>query len=188
MDIGSIIYSAPEKMIKKYGDYNTTVTFKLIHNGEKFTFPHYNFDIHTYIMIYIDYLKIIMNIDTDIELFHVNDKQLTNNLIDLNKDSTNSDEKIEDFIHKHFNSDSIAFYIRIENTNQYDVEQSLITNSTFKGECTICYENNELKHYYKCDIRDTNNNHHGICGSCYIEWYRANSQNNCCPTCRSIKK
>jgi hypothetical protein len=97
-----------------------------------------------------------------------------------------SNEKMEDFIYEHFHSHHYAFYICIENAKQYDIQRSLITNSTFQEECNICYEIADLKHYYNCDLRDKNN-HHGICGSCYISWKQANEENTC-PTCRADKR
>lgn len=180
----SSIHSVPETMIQNHGNYNSISFFKIEHSGETFRLPHYNFDIDMYFRVYLEYLKILMETSLELSIFHINDREHNMNLLQL-KQSNNI--KIEDFIEEHFNSKCYSFYIYLENNIQYDIERSLITNSTFLEECNICYQTTQLKHYYSCDLKDKKNIHHGICGSCYISWHKANSENSC-PLCRSSKK
>ena len=176
-----MIYSIPESMIRLYGNYTTTATFKIFHNGETFQLPHYNLDVSEYCELYINYLKNLINTNLKMKIFHIDDIEKKLNL-------SNSDilqGKINEFIFDRFNSRIYVFYIIIENTKYYDIERSLITNSTFEEECNICYQETSLKHYYNCDLGDKTN-HHGICGNCYMSWQSANPENNC-PICRAHK-
>ena len=178
-----LIHSIPEVMIQNHGKYNATSTFKIEHSGETFCLPHYNLELEVYFSLYIEYLKSLIETTLDFSIFHMNDREHTMNLIKLN-DTNNA--TIDDFINEQFHSKCYSFHIRFENTRQYDIERSLITTTTFRGECNVCYQTNELKHYYNCDIKDKRN-HHGICGTCYIAWQRANPGNTC-PLCRACKK
>lgn len=182
----SEIYSVPETMIQNYGNYNAITLFKIEHSGETFRLPHYNFDVDIYFQLYMNYLKMLMETSLDFSIFHINDHEHTTNLVQLKDASIKNNTKIEEFINDHFHSTSYTFYICLENTCQYDIERSLIINTTFREECNICYQKTTLKHYYNCDLKDKNS-HHGICGSCYIAWQKANSKNTC-PLCRSSKK
>lgn len=182
----SKIHSVPETMIQNHGNYNSISLFKIEHNGETFRLPHYNFDIDIYFQIYMDYLKMLMGTSLDFSIFHVNDREHTTDLIQLQNKNIKNNTNMEDFINSHFQSSCYSFYICLENTRQYDIERSLITSTTFYEECNICYQKTTLKHYYNCELKDKNT-HHGICGSCYIGWQNANSENTC-PLCRSSKK
>ena len=177
-----LLHSVPESMIQKYGDFSKTACFKLIHNGETFRLPHYNLDVVTYYQVYIYYLKILLNADVKIEMFYIYDKKYDTELI---KQKQISNILIEDFILKKYSSKDYAYYIRVDDVNKCDIGRSLITNSTFQGECNICYQISTLKHYYACDIKDKRV-HHGICGPCYMSWYSVNPTNTC-PTCRACK-
>ena len=182
----SAIHSVPETMIQNHGNYNSISLFKIEHNGETFRLPHYNFDIDIYFQIYMDYLKMLMGTSLDFSIFHINDREHTTNLIQLQDKNIKNNTNVEDFINSQFQSRCYSFYICLENTRQYDIERSLITNSIFEGECKICYQTTSLKHYYTCNLKNKIN-HHGICGSCYISWQLANPDNTC-PLCRSPKK
>ena len=186
--VESVIRSVPETMIRSYGHFDTVSMFKLNHNGETFRLPHYNFKIHDYFLLYTEYLKMLMGTSLNISIFHVDDPKHTINLVQLKNSDTIDNTTIEEFIREKFNSNSYVFYIFIEDkdTKQYDIEHSLITNSTFEGECTVCYKKTSLKHYYKCNLKNTTN-HHGICADCCMSWHSANPDNKC-PLCRSDKK
>lgn len=185
--INTFIRSIPETMIHSHGHYKDTSSFKIKHSGETFNLPHYNFGVNDYFTLYANYLKMLMGTSLNISIYHMNDYGQNINLISLaQNENADDDITIEKFIFNHFHSNSYAFYIEIENPTQYDIEHSLITNSTFQGNCNICYQTTSLKHYYSCDLKDKNN-HHGICGSCYISWQSSNP-NNTCPLCRSSKK
>lgn len=134
----------------------------------------------------MDYLKMLMGTSLNFSIFHVNDREHTTNLIQLQNENTKNNTNMEDFINSHFQSRCYSFYICLENPRQYDIERSLITSTTFHEECNICYQKTTLKHYYNCELKDKNT-HHGICGSCYIGWQNATSENTC-PLCRSSKK
>lgn len=178
----SAIHSIPETMLQSHGNYEEIASFKMIHSGETFQLPHYNFDVSVYCDLYMSYLKMLTNTSLEMKIFHMDDIGRNLNLADLD----NIQGQINEFIHDQFSSHSYAFYIYVDNTNYYDIERSLITNSTFKEECNICYQTTSLKHYYTCDLREKTN-HHGICGSCYISWQLANPENSC-PTCRAPKR
>ena len=180
--VRSIIHSVPETMIQSHGNYDKIASFKLVHNGETFQLPHYNFDASIYCDLYKNYIQMLTSTCLEMKMFHVSDTDKKINLANLEHVQGN----INEFIFEQFDSRDHVFYISIENTKQYDIERSLITNSTFQEECNICYQTNSLKHYYNCDLRDKTN-HHGICGSCYIAWHHANPENTC-PTCRAPKK
>ena len=70
----------------------------------------------------------------------MNDSEQNTDLIRLEQEENVDDITIEKFIYNNFHSNNYAFYIEIEDTTQYDIERSLITNSTFQGECNICYQ------------------------------------------------
>ncbi len=178
----SVIESLPETIIQIHGNYSAVSLFKVEHSGEIFRLPHYNINTDTYFRLYMDYLKTMMETSLELSIFHINDREHAVNLVQF-KNTNNT--KIEDFINNKFHSKCYLFYICVENTRQYDIERSLITNSTFHEECNICYQTNDLKHYYNCVLKDKNN-HHGICGTCYIAWQKANSKNSC-PLCRALK-
>lgn len=175
--------SVPELMMKTYGKFSQSATFKLIHSGETFILPHYNFDVVTYCRVYIDYLNMLINANVEIEIFHVDDTRHSINVLHLERTSGNS---IEEVIFDNYNSNCYTYYIKVDNTNVCDISRSLSTNTSFQGECTICYQNTSLKHYYNCKIIDKFT-HHGICGDCYTSWQSANPNNNC-PLCRERKK
>ena len=175
--------TTPELMIQEYGGFSKTASFKLTHSGETFILPFYNFDLYTFSRVYSEYLRGMINADVEIEMFYVNDKHYT---IDLLKQPNINNISIQQFIYSNFNSYSCAFYIRVNDTNKCDIALSLITNSSFRGECTICYQTTDLKHYYECNIKDKSS-HHGICGACSMSWYKSSSTNNC-PTCRARLK
>lgn len=181
----TLLFSVPETMVQSYGHYKHTSTFKIKHSGETFSLPHYNFDVKNYFHLYISYLKMLMGTTSDISIYHMNDYKESLNLLQLETMNIDDNTTINKFIYKQFNSNIYAYYIEIKDTTQYDIGRSLITNTTFQGECNICYQTTSLKHYYSCDLKDKNN-HHGICGSCYISWQSSNPNNNC-PLCRSHK-
>tara|TARA_B110001450_G_scaffold214308_1_gene207049 strand:+ start:479 stop:1042 length:564 start_codon:yes stop_codon:yes gene_type:complete len=176
-----MLKTIPESMIQEYGGFSKTALFKLTHSGETFRLPFYNFEVVTFSIVYGDYLKRVIDADIEIELFYVDDKNFTTDLL---KQPNINNFSIQDFIFDKFNSSyNYAFYIRVNDTNKYDISQSLITNNSFQGECTICYQTTFLKHYYKCYIKDKST-HHGMCGPCSTSWYKSSSTNNC-PTCRA---
>jgi len=179
-----VIHSVPEVMIQNYGKNAMTATFKLIHSGETYTLPHYDFDAKFYCEIYIVYLKMLIDREVNIELFYVDDRV---NAINVSDAEHIENKTIGEFIYSKYHSrpDRYAFYIKVDDTKQNVVQSSLITNNTFDGECTICYQTTKLNHYYRCDIK-AKNIHHGICESCNTSWQDANS-NHTCPTCRADK-
>jgi len=182
-DIQTIVNTIPESIIQQYGTYTVTSTFKVMHNGDTFRLPHYNFNVSLFCNLYTKYLKMLMDTRSEFEIYHINDRQ---RIINLANESHTINETIGEYLYKNFDSNNIAFYVVILNTKQYNIERSFITNDSFEGECNICYQTTNLKHYYNCDLKDKNN-HHGICGSCYISWTKANSNSNC-PICRSTKR
>ena len=184
--IDTLVRSIPETLIQSHGHYKDTSTFKIKHSGETFRLPHYNYGVNYYFTLYADYLKKLIGTSSNISVYHMNDSEQNTDLIRLEQEENVDDMTIEKFIYNNFHSNNYAFYIEIEDTTQYDIERSLITNSIFQGECNICYQTTSLKHYYNCDLKDKNN-HHGICGSCYISWQSSNPDNTC-PLCRSHKK
>jgi hypothetical protein len=179
-DIQTNIMKIPEKIIENHGSYTKISTFKVIHNGDTFLLPHYNFNVSIFCNLYTKYLKMLMDTSSEFKIFHIKDNDRT---IDLANKSNIIDETIENYLYKNFNSNENAFYIIILNTKKYNIERSLITNNSFEGECTLCYQITNLKHYYNCILKDKNN-HHGICRDCYTLWYKSNFDNNC-PICRS---
>lgn len=181
-----LIRSVPETMIQSHGHYKDTSLFKIKHSGETFRLPHYNLGATEYFNLYAHYLKMLLDTSMNISIYHMNDSGQSINLVGLEREEFVHGITIENFIYNNFRSNNYAFYIEIDDTTQYDIERSLITNSTFQGECNICYQTNSLKHYYNCDLKDKKN-HHGICGSCCISWHSANPENSC-PLCRSPKK
>ena len=178
------IHSVPEVMIQNHGNFVMTASFKMIHSGETYTLPHYDLDAKLYCELYIDYLKMLIDREVNIELFYVDD---TVNSINVSDEEHIENKTIGEFIYRKYNSipNSYAFYIKVDDTKQNGVQSSLITNNTFNGECTICYQTTKLNHYYRCNIT-TKNIHHGICKSCNSSWQHANS-NHTCPTCRAPK-
>lgn len=183
VDIQSSLHSVPETMIQNHGDYSTHALFKIFHNGETFRLPHYNFDVSSYCTLYVNYLRMLMSTNLLFEIYHMYDVDCNTNLVHKLGETN---ETIGDFIYKSFKSSDFAFYVRIENTKQYDIERSLITNSTFEEECIICHQTTTLKHYYGCELKGKQV-HHGMCGECDRSWYRANP-NNTCPMCRAHKE
>ena len=182
-DIASSIMTIPERMIQEYGSYTKTSIFKVLHNGDTFCLPHYNFDSSLYFSLYVDYLKNIMDTTCNFAICHIQDKE---GIINLLNESYIANEKIDNYLSRNFNTRETTFYIIVQNTKEYNIERSLIRNDSFEGECNICYQKTDLKHYYNCELKDKNN-HHGICGNCYISWYTANS-NNTCPICRKDRR
>lgn len=185
-EIDLFIRSIPETMIQSHGHYKDISSFKIKHSGETFRLPHYNLEADDYFSLYADYLKTLMGTSLNISIYHMNDCAQNINLVCLEKQKNVDYMSIDKFIYNNFRSNNYAFYIEIEDTTQYDIERSLITNSIFEGECKICYQTTSLKHYYTCNLKNKIN-HHGICGSCYISWQLANPDNTC-PLCRSPKK
>tara|TARA_Y100000389_G_scaffold166487_1_gene171266 strand:- start:103 stop:660 length:558 start_codon:yes stop_codon:yes gene_type:complete len=182
-DIQTLIQTIPESLIQQYGSYTITSTFKVIHNGDTFCLPYYNFDVSLFCNLYTKYLKMLMDTTSKFEIYHINDRERR---INLANESYITNETIGEYLYRNFHSNNIAFYILIQNTKQYNIERSLITNNSFEGECNICYQTTSLKHYYKCKLKDKNN-HHGICGSCCSSWHKAKLNTNC-PICRSTKR
>lgn len=173
----------PNSMSSKYGDYSHIAHFKVIHSGSTFELPHYNFDVETYCKVYTDYLKLLINADTNIQLFYLTDKNYDT---DISNQASNKEMLIEEFILKKYNSQQYVYYVKVDDENKCDIGQSLITKSPFCGKCNICYQTTSLKHYYECNIIDKTS-HHGICGDCYMSWHSANSSDTC-PMCRACKK
>ena len=150
--IHSAIHSVPESMIQNHGNYNKISLFKIEHSGETFRLPHYNFEIENYFRLYMEYLKMLMETSLDFSIFHINDRDHATNLIQLKCADIKNNTNVEDFINDNFHSNCYSFYICLENARQYDIERSLITNTTFSEECNICYQLTSLKHYYNCEI------------------------------------
>lgn len=95
-----------------------------------------------------------------------------------------------------FTIERLNSYSRINSDSHSSTNQTVNSfilsnnNSSYKGECIVCFERKLLYNYYSCQLnpnyRETNS-HHGMCESCITEWLnRNNFISNSCPTCRAL--
>ena len=153
------------------------ITFKNIHDGNIYSFPHKNYPLFVFKEYYKDKLLKILNltnIKCTIDIIYIDDR---NSKIDILEKFLNKDNiYIDDILYKYYNKckkANLYFYVEIN------------SNTIFSGECIICYNSStRLNHYYNCKISNfDNDSHHGMCANCHN--LLKNTSYNVCPICRS---
>ena len=154
------------------------ITFKNMDDGNKYSFPHQNYPLFEFKEYYKNKLLKelnLTNIKCIVDIIYVDDYINKTDILEkfLNEDNINIDDILYQYYNKCKKSD-LYFHVKINN------------NSTFSGECTICYNTStRLNHYYNCNITNVDS-HHGICYDCYNLLKK--SSYNTCPICRSSHK